>query len=49
MKVGVINVGGLGHMAISFAEKMRCEVAAFSSTPAKEKEARRLGVLRFST
>jgi len=42
-RVGVIGVGGLGHLAIQFADKMGCEVTAFSTTPDKEQEARKLG------
>ena len=47
MKVGVVGVGGLGHMALQFARAWGCEVTAFSSTPAKEKEARMLGAHHF--
>lgn len=42
-RVGVIGIGGLGHLALQFADKMGCEVAAFSSSPDKEQEARDLG------
>jgi uncharacterized zinc-type alcohol dehydrogenase-like protein len=42
-RVGVIGIGGLGHLALQFADKMGCEVAAFSTTPDKEAEARRMG------
>ncbi len=47
MKVGVIGIGGLGHLALQFASKMGCEVTAFSSTPEKESEARGLGAHHF--
>ncbi len=47
MKVGVIGIGGLGHLALQFASKMGCEVTAFSSTPDKESEARGLGAHHF--
>lgn len=43
MKVGVIGVGGLGHLALQFYKSWGCEVTAFSSTPGKEAEARELG------
>ena len=43
MKVGVIGVGGLGHLAIQFAKAMGCELTAISSTPEKEEEARKFG------
>lgn len=37
-KVGVIGIGGLGHLAIKFLHKWGCEVIAFSSNPDKEAE-----------
>ncbi len=46
-RVGVIGIGGLGHLAIRFANAMGCEVTAFSSTPAKEEEARAQGAHHF--
>ena len=42
-RVGVIGIGGLGHMALMFLRAWGCEVVAFTSSPAKEEEARRLG------
>jgi alcohol/geraniol dehydrogenase (NADP+) len=42
-RVGVVGIGGLGHMALQFLNKWGCEVIAFSSTPGKEAEARKLG------
>ncbi len=47
MKIGVIGIGGLGHLALQFARAFGCEVTAFSSSPAKEKEARSLGAHNF--
>ena len=35
-KVGVIGIGGLGHMAIKFLKHWGCEVIAFSSNPSKK-------------
>jgi len=46
-RVGVIGIGGLGHLAIRFARAMGCEVTAFSSTAAKEEEARAHGAHHF--
>jgi len=46
-RVGVIGIGGLGHLAIRFARDFGCEVTAFSSTPAKESEARAHGAHHF--
>ena len=42
-RVGVIGIGGLGHMALQFLNKWGCEVTAFSSTSGKEAEAKRMG------
>jgi alcohol/geraniol dehydrogenase (NADP+) len=42
-RVGVIGIGGLGHMALQFASKWGCEVHAFTTNDGKEAEARRLG------
>ena len=42
-RVGVIGIGGLGHMALQFLNKWGCEVHAFTSSDAKRDEARKLG------
>jgi uncharacterized zinc-type alcohol dehydrogenase-like protein len=42
-RVGVVGIGGLGHMALQFARVFGAEVTAFSSSEAKEEEARALG------
>jgi alcohol/geraniol dehydrogenase (NADP+) len=42
-RVGVIGIGGLGHLALQFANKWGCEVLAFTSSSSKEAEARQLG------
>jgi alcohol/geraniol dehydrogenase (NADP+) len=46
-RVGIIGIGGLGHLALQFARAFGCEVTAFSSTPDKEAEARSLGAHHF--
>ncbi len=46
-RVGVIGIGGLGHLAIQFARVFGAEVTAFSTSPAKEEEARALGASHF--
>lgn len=46
-KVGVIGIGGLGHMAIQFLKAWGCEVTAFSSNPSKEHEVKQLGAHHF--
>ncbi|GJM18018.1 MAG: alcohol dehydrogenase [Phycisphaeraceae bacterium] len=45
-RVGVIGIGGLGHMALGFLNKWGCEVTAFTSTGAKMDEAKELGAHR---
>lgn len=46
-RVGVIGIGGLGHMALRFLKAWGCDVTAFSSSPNKEAEARELGANHF--
>lgn len=46
-RVGVIGIGGLGHLALQFARAMGCEVTAFSSSPDKEAEAKSFGAHHF--
>jgi len=45
--VGIIGVGGLGHLAIQFAHAMGCDVTVFSSTDSKKEEAFQLGANSF--
>jgi uncharacterized zinc-type alcohol dehydrogenase-like protein len=42
-KVGVIGIGGLGHMAIKFLKHWGCEVIAFSSNPNKKQAILKMG------
>ena len=42
-RVGIVGIGGLGHLAIQFARVFGAEVTAFSTSAAKEDEARGLG------
>jgi uncharacterized zinc-type alcohol dehydrogenase-like protein len=42
-RVGVIGIGGLGHMALQFANKWGCEVHAFTTSDDKRAEAEKLG------
>lgn len=46
-RVGVVGIGGLGHMAIQFARVFGAEVTAFSTSAEKEKETRSLGAHHF--
>jgi uncharacterized zinc-type alcohol dehydrogenase-like protein len=41
--VGVVGLGGLGHMGVKFARALGAHVAAITSTPAKAEDALRLG------
>lgn len=47
MKVGVVGLGGLGHMAVKLAKAMGAEVTVFSTSPQKEKDAKKLGAKHF--
>ena len=42
-RVGVIGIGGLGHLALRFLNKWGCEVTAFTSSDSKRAEAQQLG------
>ncbi len=42
-RVGVVGLGGLGHMAVKLAHAMGAEVTLFTTSPGKEADARRLG------
>jgi len=46
-KVGIVGIGGLGHLALQFANKWGCEVTAFSRSASKEAEARSFGAHNF--
>lgn len=42
-KVGVVGLGGLGHMAVKFARAFGAHVVAFTTSPGKKEDALRLG------
>jgi uncharacterized zinc-type alcohol dehydrogenase-like protein len=42
-RVGVIGIGGLGHLALQFLTRWGCEVTAFTSSPSKCDEALGMG------
>ena len=46
-RVAVIGIGGLGHLALQVANAWGCEVTAFSTSPGKEEEARKMGAHQF--
>jgi alcohol/geraniol dehydrogenase (NADP+) len=47
LKVAILGVGGLGHLAIQFAHAFGCEVTAISSSPEKKEQALGFGADRF--
>ena len=46
-RVGVIGIGGLGHLALQFLHAWGCDVTAFSTSAEKEAEARGFGAKHF--
>jgi alcohol dehydrogenase (NADP+) len=48
-RVGVVGLGGLGHMAVKLAASMGAEVTVLSTSRAKEADARRLGAHAFES
>ncbi|MCK9281143.1 MAG: NAD(P)-dependent alcohol dehydrogenase [Melioribacteraceae bacterium] len=46
-KVAVLGLGGLGHMAVKIASSLGAEVTMLSTSPEKEKDAKKLGATNF--
>ncbi|MDQ3534301.1 MAG: NAD(P)-dependent alcohol dehydrogenase, partial [Bacteroidota bacterium] len=46
-RVGIMGLGGLGHMAVKLAASMGAEVTVLSTSPAKEADAKELGAHKF--
>ncbi|KAH8175447.1 zinc-binding dehydrogenase domain-containing protein [Sarocladium implicatum] len=46
-RVGIIGIGGLGHLGIQFAAKLGLEVVVFSSTESKKEQAMAFGAKEF--
>lgn len=46
-KVGIVGLGGLGHMGVKFAVAMGADVTVFSTSPSKEEDAKKLGAHHF--
>ncbi len=42
-KVGIVGLGGLGHMGVKIAKAMGAHVVVFTRTPSKAEDAKRLG------
>lgn len=47
-KVGVVGLGGLGHMAVKFAVAFGAEVTMLSTSASKEADAKKLGAHKFA-
>jgi len=47
MRVGIVGLGGLGHLGVRFARAFGCEVTVFSRTAAKRADAMAMGAHRF--
>lgn len=45
--VGIVGLGGLGHMAVKLAVAMGANVTVFSTSPSKEEDAKKLGAHNF--
>ena len=46
-RVGVVGLGGLGHMAVKLARALGCEVTVISTSPSKHEDALKLGAHEF--
>ncbi|HRH42123.1 MAG TPA: NAD(P)-dependent alcohol dehydrogenase [Pyrinomonadaceae bacterium] len=42
-KVGIVGLGGLGHMGVKFAHALGAQVVVFTTSPSKVEDAKRLG------
>jgi uncharacterized zinc-type alcohol dehydrogenase-like protein len=47
-RVGVVGLGGLGHLAVKLASAMGAEVTVLSASPSKQADAQRLGAHDFA-
>jgi uncharacterized zinc-type alcohol dehydrogenase-like protein len=47
-RVGVVGLGGLGHMAVKLAASMGAQVTVFSTSASKQADARKLGATDFA-
>lgn len=45
-RVGVVGIGGLGHLAVKFAAAWGCEIVAMTSNPSKSEDAKAFGAHR---
>jgi uncharacterized zinc-type alcohol dehydrogenase-like protein len=47
-KIGIVGLGGLGHMAVKFAASFGAEVTMLSTSKSKEADAKKLGAHNFA-
>lgn len=47
VRLGVVGIGGLGHLALQFGRALGCHVTAFSTSADKEEEAKKFGANEF--
>lgn len=47
-KIGIVGLGGLGHMGVKFAASFGAEVTMLSTSPSKKADAQRLGAHKFA-
>ena len=47
-RVGIVGLGGLGHMGVKFAVSFGADVTVFSTSPGKEEDAKKLGAHHFA-
>jgi D-arabinose 1-dehydrogenase-like Zn-dependent alcohol dehydrogenase len=46
-RVGIVGLGGLGHLAVQYARALGCDPVVFSRTEAKREDALKLGAKEF--
>lgn len=46
-RIGILGIGGLGHLAVQFASKMGMEAIVFSGTESKKADAFQFGASEF--
>jgi uncharacterized zinc-type alcohol dehydrogenase-like protein len=46
-RLGIVSIGGLGHLALQYGRALGCQTTAFSTTPSKEAESLHFGATKF--
>jgi alcohol/geraniol dehydrogenase (NADP+) len=47
-KIAIVGLGGVGHLAVQFANAWGCEVTVLSTSTAKQRDAFKLGASKFT-